>query len=174
LVFLGSVVGAASGQSLGEVAKKEKARRKNNDSTAVRRVDEATLAENRSGTETATTYRAGSPSGYRESSRPESPLRRSDADSAPRPSPRTAEAEAPPPQTQGPPAVPGRMYVEDHLYGEENLRRLRREARHCRVRPEGSGCADAKQRADALEKLLEERRNPRAQPLSPPKEKTRP
>jgi hypothetical protein len=157
---------SAQAQSLADVAKREKERRSklSKADKPARTVDESGLSQyhKTEGDEGASRGNAGGPlppvdSGFPERRPPLENPNRSRKPSAPPSSSSATTAKTPPRDpTLGP------QYVEDHLYGEENLRRLRREATSCLVEERASSprCKELDRKAKELERLLRERRNP--------------
>lgn len=164
LIGLVFCAGMVQSQSLAEVAKKEKERRLKNDEP-VRVIDsdglEEVAASSPRASDSGSTVTFAPPTSPPVRGPSASRLRRQRPASPAPPSPpssRTRRDQAPP-QGGLDPSKP--IYVEDHLYGEENVRKLRRQASECRMKegPSAVRCAMLEDQARRVEKLLRERRS---------------
>lgn len=160
VVFVGSV----HGQSLNELAKKEKERRSKTEQTEkkVRQVDAEGLSAYDDGTtppsediETDATSESNSGRPPRSWTEVENPNRRPKENETPE---RQSEQKTRQERSRDPTLGP--KYIEDHLYGEEQLRRLRRQASDCRLKERASSarCKALDKKVEDTEKLLRERR----------------
>jgi hypothetical protein len=159
-------LGLAHGQSLNELAKKEKERRSKTEENVVREVDADGLSAYDDGTvppaeDDETVPRSESTEGKPTTSwtEVENPNRRP-RESTP---PQTKQEQKTRQEPNRDPTL-GPKYIEDHLYGEEKVRKLRREASDCRLKERASSarCKALDKKADDLEKLMKERRRLRS------------
>jgi hypothetical protein len=163
----------AHGQSLNELAKKEKERRSKTEGSdnKVRQVDSHGLSAYDDGTSPPSEDIETAPGSESKAGKQTTSWTEAE-------NPNRRPMESTPPETknekknrQEPYRDPtlGPKYIEDHLYGEEKVRRLRREASDCRLkeRPSSARCKALDKKADDVEKLLKERRRLRSA-IEPP------